>query len=140
MKHKNNYLTGKMSKGTTNSQIQSSIKNINDQDLKDNFVGVFPANYMNRFINYKTMISEEKTNNPSNTDSSEKGGMHWWSILDIELQTDLLFFDTFEVDGLKCFIIQDDGKVIEKIRRKPYPRPKHCNLRYFSNMFLRKFA
>ena len=26
-----------------------------------------------------------------------------------------LFFDTFGVDGLKSFIIQDDQKVIEKI-------------------------
>ena len=54
-----------MSKGTINFQIETSIKNINDQDLIDNFVRVFPANQMNRSINYKKMISEEKANNPS---------------------------------------------------------------------------
>ena len=53
-----------MSKGTINFQIET-IKNINDQDLIDNFVRVFPANQMNRSINYKKMISEEKANNPS---------------------------------------------------------------------------
>ena len=53
-----------MSKGTINFQIET-IKNINDQDLIDNFVRVFPANQMNRSINYKKMTSEEKANNPS---------------------------------------------------------------------------
>ena len=55
---------------------------------------VFPANQMNRFIDYKTMISEKKGKYPfiiANTDSSDKGGTHWWSILDIEPRTDLFF-------------------------------------------------
>ena len=51
----------------------------------------------------------------TNTDSFEKGGMHWWSILDIEPQTDWFFSYLFSVDGLKSFIIQDDKKVIENI-------------------------
>ena len=36
-------------------------------------------------------------------------------MLDIEPKTDIFFFDTFGLDGLKAFIIQDDKKVIEKI-------------------------
>ena len=55
---------------------------------------VFPANQMNRFIDYKTMMSEKNGKYPfiiANTDSSDKGGTHWWSILDIEPQTDLFF-------------------------------------------------
>ena len=35
--------------------------------------------------------------------------------MDIELRTDLFFFDRFGVDCLKSFIIQDDKKVVEKI-------------------------
>ena len=35
--------------------------------------------------------------------------------MDIEPQTDLFLFDTFGVDGLKSFIIQDGKKVVEKI-------------------------
>ena len=35
--------------------------------------------------------------------------------MDINRKTDLFFFDSFSVDGLKCFIIQDVQKVIEKI-------------------------
>ena len=63
---------------------------------------------MNMFIDYKTMISEKKEKYPfiiGNTDSEDKHGTHWWSIMDIEPKTDLLFFDTFGVDGLKSFII-----------------------------------
>ena len=41
--------------------------------------------------------------------------MHWWSILNIEPKTDIFFLDSFRLDGLKNFIIQDDRKVIEKI-------------------------
>ena len=41
--------------------------------------------------------------------------MHWWSILDIEPKTDILFFDSFGVDGVKTFIIRDDKKVVQKI-------------------------
>ena len=50
-----------------------------------------------------------------NTDSSDKTATRWWSLLDIEPKTDIFFFYTFGVDGLKSFIIQDGKKVIKKI-------------------------
>ena len=49
---------------------------------------------MNRFINHTAMISEKKGKHTfviANTDSSEKCGMHWRSILDIEPKTDIFF-------------------------------------------------
>ena len=64
------------------------------------------------------MMSEKKGKYPflkANTDDSDKKGTHWWSILDIEPKAYIFFFNTFGVDGLKSFIIQDDKKVIEKI-------------------------
>ena len=51
----------------------------------------------------------------ANTDNSSKSETQWWSVLDIEPKTDIFFFDSFGVDGLKSFIIQDDKKFIEKI-------------------------
>ena len=51
----------------------------------------------------------------ANTDDSEKEGTHWWSILDIEPKTDICFFDSYGLDGLKHFIIQDDKEIIDKI-------------------------
>ena len=59
-RHKKIFLTGKMSRGITNFQIENALKNLSDEDINDNFVGVFSANQMNRFINDKTMISEKK--------------------------------------------------------------------------------
>ena len=72
-----------MSKVISNVQIENAIENIEDNDLNDNFVGVFPSNRMSKFINHAAMISSKKGNYPfviPNTDSSEKGGTHWWSI------------------------------------------------------------
>ena len=73
---------------------------------------------MNKFVNHSAMIFSKKGKWPfliANTDSSEKGGTHWWSILDIEPKTDIFFFDSFGIDGLKHFIVQDDRKIIEKV-------------------------
>ena len=107
-----------MSKGIPNFQIETTLKNINDEDLNDNFVGVFQANEMNRFIDHKSVIFEKKSKYRfiiATTDSSDKGGTHLWRILDIEPRTDLFFFYSLYVDGLKSFVIQDDKKVTEKI-------------------------
>ena len=64
------------------------------------------------------MIEEKKGKYPfiiANTDASNKKGTHWWSILNIESRNELFFFDSFGLDGLKHFIIQDDKKIINKI-------------------------
>ena len=107
-----------MSIGISNVQLENAIENIGDNDLNDSFVGVFPSNRMRKFINHSAMISSKKGKHPfviANTDSSEKGETHWWSILDIEPKTDIFFFDSFGIDGLKYFIVQDDRKIIDKI-------------------------
>lgn len=64
------------------------------------------------------MISESKGKIPyliANTDSSNEPRTHWWSVLDIEPKTDIFFLDSFGLDCLKEFVIQDDQKIIEKI-------------------------
>ena len=81
-------------------------------------LGYFPSNYMNKFINHAAMIEDKKGKYPfiiANTDKDNKRGTHWWSILDIEPRNDIFFFDSFGLDGLKHFIIQDDKKIIDKI-------------------------
>ena len=105
-----------MSKGISNFQIENAIDNIGYEDL-NNFVGLFPSNHMNKFINHSAMISSKKGKYSlviANTDSSEKGGTHWWSILDIEPKTGIFFCDSFGIDGLKDFIVQDDKKYLRK--------------------------
>ena len=61
----------------SNFQIENTIKNIGDNDLIDNFVGVFLSNYMNKFIDHASIISD-KGKYPfiiANTDRSEKQGV-----------------------------------------------------------------
>ena len=49
-RHRGNSTTGKMLKGISNFQIEPTIKNLNDNDINENFVCVFSANHMDRFI------------------------------------------------------------------------------------------
>ena len=54
-----------------NFQIEDAIKKIGDEDLLQNFAGVFPSNYMNKFINHAAMIEDKKGKCPfiiANTD------------------------------------------------------------------------
>ena len=98
-----------MTEGISNFQIEEAFKNRKDEDINNKLVGIFPWNYINKFIDQKGKYPL------ANTDSSSKSGTHWCSILDIEPKTGIFFFDSFGLDGLKTFIIQDDKKVIEKI-------------------------
>ena len=50
-----------------------------DEGINNNFVDVFPLNYMNKFIKYAAMISGKKGKYLfiiANTDSSGKSGTH----------------------------------------------------------------
>ena len=111
------YLIKKM-RSISNFQIEDAINKIGDEDLLNNFVGVFPSNYMNKFINHVAMIEDKEGKYPfimANTDSDDKKGVHWWSVLKIEPRNYLLFFDSSGLDGLKEFIVTDDKKIVEKI-------------------------
>ena len=80
-----------MLKGISNFQIENVIKTINDKDLSNNFVDVFPSDKMARFIDYKQLNNQKTGNYPfliSNSDNSTKDGEHWWSILDIAPKKD----------------------------------------------------
>ena len=103
-----------MSKGIGEWGLTNALKNMNDEDINDNFVGVLPLTLR---INLLTMQlwHLKKRKYPcviANTDSSENEETQWWSILIVEAKQDIFFFDSFGLDGLKQFIIQDDGNVI----------------------------
>ena len=57
----------------SNFQIENAMTNIGDDDLISNFVGVFPSNHMNKFINHEAMASAKEGKYPfviANTDNS----------------------------------------------------------------------
>ena len=51
-----------MTEGISNFQIEQAFTNIGDEDIDGNFVGIFPSNYMNKFIDHAAMISEKREN------------------------------------------------------------------------------
>ena len=49
----------KKMEGISNKTIVNFFENETDNDLKKNFVGVFPSNYVTRFISFHEMMIEK---------------------------------------------------------------------------------
>ena len=47
--------------GISNKTIVNIFEKETDDDLKKNFVGVFPSNYVTRFISFHEIMIEKKT-------------------------------------------------------------------------------
>ena len=91
-----------MSKGISDVQIEEAFRNIDGSDINNNFVGAFPSNHMNKFIDHKLIISEKKGKKPfirANTDHSSKRGTHWWSILNIVPKSNIFFLILLDLMG-----------------------------------------
>ena len=54
----------------------------------------------------------------SNTDKSDQGGTHSWSIMNISPKSELFFFDSFGIEGMKHFIVRGDNKTVGKILKE----------------------
>ena len=64
--------------GISNIQIEKAFRDLDDPNLLDNFVGVFPSDYLNKFVNHAAMINDSGKC-PfiiANTDDSEKDRTH----------------------------------------------------------------
>lgn len=105
--------------GISNLEIKVTIKSSSNDDLKNNFVGVFVSDQINYFFNFHKLIKKKKTDPKylfvtANTDRSGQSSTHWWDILDLHLEKEIIFFDTLEILGIKSFIIHEDRKLIEE--------------------------
>ena len=81
-----------MTKAISIFKIERVFKEINNNDLNENFVGLFPSNRINKFIMFERMMPGKKY--PfiiPNTDRSYKNGTHWWSILNVSPKSKLFF-------------------------------------------------
>ena len=91
--------------GISNFTIEKFVNEIDDE-LKNNFVGVFPSNRILKFLKITEMIRYNNTKYPfmiMNTDRSEKKGTHWWSFLEISSKEQIFLFDSYGFIGLKEF-------------------------------------
>ena len=105
--------------GISNETIEDFFEKVDDDDLKNNFIGVFPSNFINKFISYHSIIKDRsKVKYPfiiMNTDRSDRAGTHWWSFLDLHPKKEIFLFDSFGFEGLKKFIIDNDKKLLNKV-------------------------
>ena len=86
-----------MEGGISNKTIVCFFAESGNDDVIKN-IGVFSANFVNRFISFHGMISESGTKYPFtiiNTDQSDKKGTHWWSFLDFHPKKEIFKFDSF---------------------------------------------
>ena len=108
-----------MGDGISNTQIQNFFDNEENEDLKNNFVGVFSMDYVTKYIKFHELIKEQRQSKYPfaifNTDLHNKAGTHWWSFLDIHPKKTLLLFDSHGIDGFKYFIVDNDEKIIDEL-------------------------
>ena len=104
--------------GISNEDIVNFFKEKNNDDLKNNFIGAFPSNYISKFVSFHRMMNEKKGRYPltiMNADHDNKSGTHWWSFLNLHPKKEIFLFDSFGFEGFKQFIIQNGKKVLYKI-------------------------
>ena len=105
--------------GISNEAIEDFFEKVNDDDLKNNFIGVFPSNFINKFISYHSIIKNRSKVKYHfiimNTDRSDRAGTHWWSFLDLLPKKEIFLFDSFGFEGLKKFIFDNDKKLLNKV-------------------------
>ena len=136
-----------MGDGISNSQIQNFFEKEENEDLRNNYVGVFSMNYVTKFIKFHKLIKEKKGRKYPfaifNTDAHNKPGTHWWSFLDIQPKRNLLLFDSHGLEGFKYFIVDNDEKIIDELLYNfknckidhPDTKIKLCTMTFDSNIW-----
>ena len=108
-----------MEVGISNKITLSFFAESADDDVKKIFIGVFPANFVNRFISFHNMISESIPKYPfviMNTDRSDKKGTNWYSFFDLHPKKEIFTFDSL---------------VSEVLRNSLYKMTRSSSIRYF---------
>ena len=70
-----------MDKGMTNLEINKFFENEENQDIKNNYMGVYSTDSITRYINFYEIIKKRNAKYPFaifNTDKNNKLGTHWW--------------------------------------------------------------
>ena len=70
-----------MDKGITNLEINKFFENEENQDIKNNYMGVYSTDSITRYINFYEIIKKRNAKYPFaifNTDKNNKLDTHWW--------------------------------------------------------------
>ena len=102
-----------MNKGLSNFQIDEE-----NEEIKKNYMGVYSMDKITRYINFYGIIKRKNGKCPFaifNTDNHNKPRKHWWSFIDIRPEKILFLFDSFGIEGLNFFIVNNDEKIINEL-------------------------
>ena len=78
-----------MDKGIKNLEINNFFENEENQDIKNNYMGVYSMDSITRYINFYEIIKKRNGKDQFaifNTDKHNKPGTRWWSFMDIHPQ------------------------------------------------------
>ena len=99
-----------MVKGITDLEINKFFENEENQDIKNNYIGVYSMDSITRYINFYKIVKKRNGKYPFaifNTDKHNKPGTHWYSFMDIHPPKDL--------EGSKSFIVGSDENTIDEL-------------------------
>ena len=107
-----------MTKGISNLEINNFFENKQNQDIKNNYMGVSSMDSITKYINFYEIIIKGNGKYPFaifDTGKHNKAGMHWWSFMDIHPKKNLLLFDSLGLIGFKNFIVDNDEKITDEL-------------------------
>ena len=107
-----------MDKGISNIEIKNSCNDEQNQDFKENYMGVYLMDSIMRYIHFYEITRKKNAKYPFaifNKDRHNKPGTHWGSFADIHLKNNLMLFDSLGLDGFKIFIVHNDERIIDKL-------------------------
>ena len=100
-----------MNKGLTNFQIKIFFQNEENEEIKENFMGVYSMDSVARYINLHEIKKMQKMVNillqyliqANITKEEHTGGVFWISIL-----KNFFLFDGLGIEGFKFFIVNNN--------------------------------
>ena len=107
-----------MSKRLSNFQIDDFFKDEENEDLKNNYMETFSIDSITKYISFYEIITKRNAKYPFarfNTDNKTEPGVHLWSFMDVHPKNNLFLFDSFGIEGLKFFIVDNDEDTINEL-------------------------
>ena len=81
-------------------------------------MGIYSIYSIIRYIIFYKIIRKRNGKYPFaifNTDKENEPGVHWWSFMDIHPKNNLFLLDSFDIEGFKLFIVNNDQKTINEL-------------------------
>ena len=81
-------------------------------------MGTYSIDSITKYINFYEIIKRRSAKYPFaifNTDKENQPGIHQWSFMDTNPKNNLFLFDSFGIEGLKLFIVDNDQDIVNEL-------------------------